>query len=125
MSITMKDLNDRTSALEGKASTTPITMKGLNDRLSNLEATAQKWKEYSFNIPDGTFSNRDYIVNIDSGFDKVVMKACGGRVTLSGQATNLNLTNIGTIRINGNTLVLKTPIGGQYWDASFSVVCFG
>lgn len=43
MAITMKNLNDRTSALEGKASTTPITMKGLSDRLDNIEATAKDW----------------------------------------------------------------------------------
>lgn len=43
MAITMKSLNDRTSALEGKASTTPITMKGLADRLAQVEATAKDW----------------------------------------------------------------------------------
>lgn len=40
MAITMKNLNDRISKLEGKASTTPITMKGLNDRLTALEKSS-------------------------------------------------------------------------------------
>lgn len=54
MAITMKNLNDRISTLEGKASTTPITMKGLSDRLDNIEATAKKWEEGIITIPSGT-----------------------------------------------------------------------
>lgn len=84
MALTMKNLNDRISALEDKSATTPITMKGLSDRLSNLEATAKKWIEYTlttsgqYQIWEGT-SKRSFSIPTPANLKEF---ASGGKMVL-------------------------------------------
>ena len=119
MAITMKNLNDRTSALEGKASTTPITMKGLADRLANLEATAKKWEEATLIIRSGTSVYDTVSLPLPQNIKNIVSGA-KSLATASGTVqwyTNVQdgtvSANSGSIRIDNNYLYYQLRRGSR------------
>jgi hypothetical protein len=119
MAITMKNLNDRTSALEGKASTTPITMKGLADRLANLEATAKKWEEATLIIRSGTRVYDTVSLPLPQNIKNIVSGA-KSLATASGTVqwyTNVQdgtvSANSGSIRIDNNYLYYQLRQGSR------------
>nr|DAU80140.1 MAG TPA: hypothetical protein [Caudoviricetes sp.] len=119
MAITMKNLNDRTSALEGKASTTPITMKGLADRLANLEATAKKWEEATLIIRSGTSVYDTVSLPLPQNIKNIVSGA-KSLATASGTVhwyTNVQdgtvSANSGSIRIDNNYLYYQLRQGSR------------
>lgn len=119
MAITMKNLNDRTSALEGKASTTPITMKGLADRLANLEATAKKWEEATLIIRSGTRVYDTVSLPLPQNIKNIVSGA-KSLATASGTVqwyTNVQdgtvSANSGSIRIDDNYLYYQLRQGSR------------
>lgn len=119
MAITMKNLNDRTSALEGKASTTPITMKGLADRLANLEATAKKWEEATLTIRTGTNVYNTVSLPLPQNIKNIVSGA-KSLATASGTVrwyTNVQdgtvSANSGSIRIDNNYLYYQLRQGAR------------
>ena len=119
MAITMKNLNDRTSALEGKASTTPITMKGLADRLANLEATAKKWEEATLIIRSGTRVYDTVSLPLPQNIKNIVSGA-KSLATASGTVrwyTNVRddtvSANSGSIRIDNNYLYYQLRQGSR------------
>lgn len=115
----MKNLNDRTSALEGKASTTPITMKGLADRLANLEATAKKWEEATLIIRSGTRVYDTVSLPLPQNIKNIVSGA-KSLATASGTVqwyTNVQdgtvSANSGSIRIDNNYLYYQLRQGSR------------
>ena len=115
----MKNLNDRTSALEGKASTTPITMKGLADRLANLEATAKKWEEATLIIRSGTSVYDTVSLPLPQNIKNIVSGA-KSLATASGTVqwyTNVQdgtvSANSGSIRIDNNYLYYQLRRGSR------------
>ena len=115
----MKNLNDRTSALEGKASTTPITMKGLADRLANLEATAKKWEEATLIIRSGTSVYNTVSLPLPQNIKNIVSGA-KSLATASGTVhwyTNVQdgtvSANSGSIRIDNNYLYYQLRQGSR------------
>lgn len=123
MAITMKNLNDRTSALEGKASTTPITMKGLSDRLDNIESTAKQWEivTCSLNNNTGTLSKNytgwNYTLlsataiyersNSEGAITRGTGSISNNGKTLSGSGNGESAS--GTLSVNGTTVKFTSP----------------
>lgn len=119
MAITMKNLNDRTSALEGKASTTPITMKGLADRLANLEATAKKWEEATLTIGTGTNVYNTVSLPLPQNIKNIISGAkslatASGTVRWYGNVQDGTVSaNNGSIRIDNNYLYYQLRQGSR------------
>ena len=132
MAITMKNLNDRTSALEGKAATTPITMKGLSDRLDNIEATAKKWEETTFTIKhltdvsnNVTLSLPQNIKNIYSGSKQMWIVSGTVSYRQSGSQYTDSASN-GKVSLDNNNLYYKYGIAGAkaYDDITIRLVIY-
>ena len=114
MAITMKDLNDRISTLEGKAATTPITMKNLSDRVANLEATAKKWEIVTINPT----SNQYLIPEAYRGWSWIIFNVSQ---SLTNKLSNAGKATCGLT--NGKSLihwVEPTGIGYRGFTLTFS-----
>jgi hypothetical protein len=117
MAITMKNLNDRTSALEGKSSTTPITMKGLDDRLSNLEKTAKKWAVVTLTSSN---TGKSFLIPEEyRGWNYCILNA--GYKTIAGYEATITNGRVFKMIMTGSAKLaeLNTTISGNYINVNF------
>lgn len=112
MAITMKNLNDRISTLEGKASTTPINMKNLSDRLANLEATAKKWEIVTY--PSGEYGKSKtltipaHLVDYNFAVISISETYVNTLFFVSSSPTSVNGESVTTAKIGGGMWFTKS-----------------